>query len=456
MKVVYSKIKKIINDLFSKPSNTGDVDNHISYLRNHNLLTELPNREKLIDTFNASIEQSVEKEKAIFCINIDRLHSINERYGRAVGDKVIIKISKQLQSLFKNENSVFREEHFYLYLDDVSSNDLERIGNQIRNLTEKPLEIEGRTFYVTVSIGISHYPSTAENVNSLLQQAEIAMSKAKDYGKNNFEIILQEDVKQMERKRKIEFNLKEVLSREELYLVYQPEVCMKTGKISGVEALLRWDSPELGNISPVEFIPIAEETGVMIRIGEWVIREAVSQAKKWHDKGIEISLAVNVSYVQFKDKSLVQYIIKTLESFDFDPRYLIVEITESMMRDHDLVDLVAKDLTEHHIRIAIDDFGTGYSSLSALGNMYIDMIKIDRAFVKDLPMDEKLGQIVKTMLQFSKIFGYTVIAEGIETPEQLAFLIENNGKYAQGYYFSKPVSPDEIIKYAEKNKIISE
>lgn len=320
---IYTGFKKRLAKFISKYV---DIDDRINYIRHYDSLTELPNRKILVDKFNSSMALSEKKNKAVLVINIDRLHSINELYGRDIGDKVIIELSNRLKQLSRAENTVFREDHFYLCLDGVAADDLEDTGAEVLDLIGKPLEIDGRIFHVTVSIGISHYPSTGENIEMLLQQAEIAMSKVKMDGKNNYTIITPEDITEIERKRKLEFDLKGILNRDELYLAYQPEVCLKTGEIKAAEALLRWEHPELGNVSPVEFIPIAEETGIINEIGRWVIREAASQAKEWHERGLEISLAVNISYVQFKDKMLVYSIMDILESVNFDPSYFIIEI----------------------------------------------------------------------------------------------------------------------------------
>lgn len=449
MKGIYRSINKRIARFVAKYIDTEEESDDLRY---QDPITGLPKRKILIDAFNARMKLSERKEIAIYVVNIDRLHSINELYGRDVGDEVIIKLGKRLKELFKGNNTVFREDHFYLSLDDVSADELEETGEKVLSVLSKPFEIDGRTFRMTVSVGISHYPSTGENIEVLLQQADIAMSKVKSDGKNNYALILPEDITEIERKRKLEFDLKGILDRGELYLAYQPEVYLETGEIRGAEALLRWEHPELGNISPVEFIPVAEETGMINEIGKWVMHKAISQAKEWHDEGLKICLAVNISYVQFKDQALVQNILDILDSVGFDPNYLIIEITESLMKDLHRVDLVTKKLKEHKIRIAIDDFGTGYSSLSVLGSMYIDMIKIDRTFVKDLPTDQTSVQMVNTMIQIGKNLDSTIIAEGVETVEQLEFLLENGCEFAQGYYFSRPVPSEGILSYSKKLK----
>lgn len=447
MKGIYRSINKRIARFVAKYI---DIEEQSDDLRYQDPITRLPKRKILIDAFNARMKLSERKEIAIFVINIDRLHSINELYGRDIGDEVIIKLGNRLKELFKENNTVYREDHFYLSLDDVSVESLEGTGEKVLSVLSEPFEIDGRSFRMTVSVGISHYPSTGGNIGVLLQQAEIAMSKVKSDGKNNYALILPEDITEIERKRKLEFDLKGILDREELYLTYQPEVYLETGEIRAAEALVRWEHPDLGNISPVEFIPVAEETGMINEIGKWVIHNAVSHAKEWHDDGLKICLAVNISYVQFKDQAFVRNILDILDSVGFDSNYLIIEITESLMKDLDRVDLVTQELKEHKIRIAIDDFGTGYSSLSVLGSMYVDMIKIDRTFVKNLPADKKSVQMVNTMIQIGENLESTIVAEGVETVEQLDFLLRNGCEFAQGYYFSRPVSSEGILSYAKK------
>lgn len=447
MKTIHSKIKEKVTKLSTKIKSQ---DDRIDFLEHHDPLTELPNRKRMIDRFNNSLEKSDKREQAVFVINIDRLDSINELYGREMGDKVIVKLANRLQTAFSGKNTVYRENHFYLCLEEISEAELDKVGQSVQHLMSQPVKVDQENIHITVSIGISHYPSTGKNIKSLLRQAEIAMSKVKTEGKNNYALILEEDIQVIERKRKLEFDLKGVLARKELYLVFQPEVNLATGEIRAAEALLRWEHPELGNVSPVEFIPIAEETGMINEIGRWVILEAATHAKKWHDVGLKVCVAVNISYIQFKDSRLVPYIVKTLESVGFDSSYFILEITESLMKDLEYVELVTKELDKHKIRIAIDDFGTGYSSLGVLGNMYIDMIKIDRSFIKRLLNNNKSAQIVKCMIQIGDNLGSTVIAEGVEELGQIEFLIENNCKYGQGYYFSRPITSKKLIEYAQE------
>lgn len=292
LRKIYLKTKSKLSNFLKRFIRIEDDSDDLRY---HDSFAQLPNREKLVTLFNQAVKVRKDQEQAIIIANIDRLHSINELYGRKIGDQVIIELTGRFKATFKDENVVFKEDHFYLCLKDVSFHELDELGTKIQKMINKPLQIEKQRILVTVSIGMSHYPTTGTRIESLLQQAEIAMSQVKQSGKNNFAVIQKQAVQIIERNRRLEFDLKEVLDRQELYLHYQPEVSLETGEIRGVEALLRWQHPDLGNISPHEFIPIAEETGVIHEIGQWTIDQSIKEAKIWHDAGLKIYLSVNIS-----------------------------------------------------------------------------------------------------------------------------------------------------------------
>lgn len=432
-----------------------EAHQYIYQLTYYDSLTKLPNRRKLKDTFNTSLDDPNPTEKAIIHIDIDRFHTMNDLYKRDVGDRLLIELGKRLQNLFEDEEVVYRdgEDEFLVYIEDVAFSEITAIGSKIQEAINSPFRIDGRTFYITGSIGMSHYPQTGQEIVTLLHQAEMAMYKVKKYGKNNYRVFVPKDAEVIERGRQIERGLHEALKNEEMSLVYQPKVDMRTGKVTGVESLLRWDHPELGTVSPGEFIPIAEESGVIMDIGYWVIFEAIRQMSKWHEMGHKINVGVNISAVQFGDKFLVKRILDILNIFEVDPGYFIVEVTESVMLDLDHAEKIAEELHEHNIRIAIDDFGTGYSSLSLLNNMYIDMVKIDQSFTQSVPNNEKTVALVKSMIEMSKHMDFLLVAEGIEMAEQKQFLVDNNCYYGQGYYFSRPVNADEVTKYVEEKQI---
>ena len=445
-----SKLKKEKQELILQLNKS---KKYIYKLSRYDRLTKLPNRKKLIETFNASLNNGDQSGRAIFLLDIDRFHSINELYGRRVGDELLAQLAKRMQNLLGKHDTVFHngEDELYIILKDVSYFELRHFGNEIHNAVAAPFEIDGRMIYITSSIGMSHYPMTAQDIDLLLLQAEIAMYKVKNNGKDDFQVFLLEDAEIVERKRRIEFGLNEALKNNEMFLVYQPKVTLNTGKVYSVEALLRWEHPELGLISPGEFIPIAEESGIIIDIGYWVIDEAIRQTKEWYNAGLKMSTSVNVSAIQFSDKHLVERIIERLENHQLNPKYLVVEITESVMRDYNHAEQVVRELHANKIQVAIDDFGIGYSSLSVLNNLYIDMIKIDRSFIQNVPKHSKSASLVKTMIQMGENLGFDIIAEGIETADQSDFLIKNRCEYGQGFYFSKPITSKELVKYINNN-----
>lgn len=428
---------------------------YIYKLSNYDTLTGLPNRKNLVNTLNDSIKEGNIDGKAIFLMDVDRFHSVNELYGREVGDKLLYQLADRMQKLF-GKNTVFYngEDELYIVLENIPYFELRQFGSEIQNATAEPFEIDGRRLYITVSIGMSHYPMTGQEIETLLLQAEIAMFKVKNSGKDGRQVFLLEDAEIVRRKRQLEFGLKEALENAEMFLVYQPKVILNTGKVYSVESLLRWKHPQLGLISPGEFIPIAEESAIIMDIGYWVIDEAVRQTKEWHEQGYKISTSVNVSAAQFNDRELVKRIVMTLEKYELDPKYLIVEITESVTRDHSYAEEIIRSLHNEGLKVAIDDFGTGYSSLGLLNNMYIDMIKIDRSFIFDVPTNSKNVSLVKTMIQMGKNLEFDILAEGIETSEQSDFLIENKCEFGQGFYFSKPITSDELTDYLQINELL--
>jgi len=423
------------------------------------MLTKLPNRTKLNKDFEVKLVKHTAAqntlEMSIFVLDIDRFRTINELYGRNAGDKVLVKVTERLRNLLGEDAIIAREseDEIFMLIEDVTEEKTIEIAKDIVALFAKPFKINDYTFYVTASIGISRYPETAQDIDALLQQAEIAMYKVKRSGKNNYHLFMLDDAAAIERKRRIEFGLKEALHQNELYLLYQPKVKMTSGEIYGVEALLRWEHPILGLVSPVEFIPIAEESGMISEIGYWVIHEAVRQAKEWHKENRYLSVAVNVSSLQLEDPYFVKRVQNVLELYDLSENYLVIEITESVMQDVEYANKIIKDLHDIGVKVAIDDFGTGYSSLSVLNNVFIDTVKIDKSFIDHVISKKNTASLVKTIIQMSKSMNFNTVAEGIESIEQSAFLKENNCEYGQGYYYSKPITPENVMKLvSEKNR----
>lgn len=412
-------------------------------------LTHLPNRKKFYKYFTQKRKgQSEEIEMSIIILDIDRFKIINELHGRNLGDQVLVQISSKLQKLLGKEAFIAREseDEFIILLENSNEKKTKLIAEKLLSMFKKPIKIKDQLFYLTISMGISRYPETAQDIVALYQQAEIAMYKVKDTGKNNYHVFMTDDAALIERKRRIEFGLKEALSRNELYLVYQPKVDLSTGIIYGTEALIRWKHPLLGEVSPTEFIPIAEESGIIHDIGYWVVFEAIRQNKIWHDAGICIDIAVNVSALQYEDPFFIERIKQTLLHHDLDPKYLIIEVTESVMQNVEHSNRVIKELHDLGVKIAIDDFGTGYSSLSVLNNVFIDIVKIDKSFIDGILTKENTASLVKTIIQMGKSLNFHIVAEGIETEEQAEFLKINECSFGQGYLFSKPLLTEDLPK----------
>ena len=457
-------IQKLKNKLFSSRGKKSEwiqeiekKKHELNQVKYFDMLTKLPNRVKLMKDFQERLSlhttRDTDVEVAIFMLDIDRFRIINELHGRQAGDLVLIKITERLRTLLGQRAVISREseDEIYILIEDVTEKQTISMARDIVDLFTKPFKVNGSAFYVTASVGISRYPETAQDIEALMQQAEIAMYKVKRTGKNNYHLFMTDDAAAIERKRRIEFGLKEALLHNELYLVYQPKVRINDEKIIGVEALLRWDNPIIGTVSPAEFIPIAEESGMINEIGYWVIYEAVRQAKEWQKENINLHIAVNVSALQFEDPYFVTRIKNVLELYEVDARSFIVEITESVMQDVEHANRVIKDLHLIGVNVAIDDFGTGYSSLSVLNNVFIDIVKIDKSFIDHVVSKENTASLVKTMIQMGKSLDFKIIAEGIENIEQTNFLKENECEYGQGYFFSKPVAPNEIIRLSKLN-----
>ncbi|MFL2094510.1 sensor domain-containing protein [Marinilactibacillus psychrotolerans] len=412
-------------------------------------LTHLPNRKKFYKYFTQKRKgQSEEVEMSVIILDIDRFKIINELHGRNLGDQVLVQIATKLQKLLGKEAFIAREseDEFIILLENSNEKKTKLIAEKLLSMFKKPIKIKNQLFYLTISMGISRYPETAQDIVALYQQAEIAMYKVKDSGKNNYHVFMTDDAALIERKRRIEFGLKEALSRNELYLLYQPKVDLSTGIIYGTEALIRWKHPLLGEVSPTEFIPIAEESGIIHDIGYWVVFEAIRQNKIWHDAGICIDIAVNVSALQYEDPFFIERIKQTLLHHDLDPKYLIIEVTESVMQNVEHSNRVIKELHDLGVKIAIDDFGTGYSSLSVLNNVFIDIVKIDKSFIDGILTKENTASLVKTIIQMGKSLNFHIVAEGIETEEQAEFLKINECSFGQGYLFSRPLLPTDLPK----------
>ncbi|WHY78542.1 EAL domain-containing protein [Neobacillus sp. WH10] len=420
----------------------------------HDSLTGLPNRNRFRNYLNEVLNRQQEnKILAVLFLDLDRFKIINDTKGHTVGDMILQKVADRLEMAVQNEGFVSRQggDEFIILLEDIDKERASVVAQRILNEFSEPIEVYCQEFFVTPSIGISLYPNDGKDEETLLKNADTAMYQAKERGKNNFCFYSSNLNGLSIRKMELENGLRKALEQNQFTLHYQPQVSLETGELVGIEALIRWQHPEHGFIAPSEFIPLAEETGLIVPIGKWVIWEASKQRKTWETAGLcDVPIAVNVSVRQFEDEHLIEYISTLLEEVGLQANQLELEITESIMQNLENSTIILNKLKKRGVLLSIDDFGTGYSSLSYLKHLPIDKIKIDKSFVDDILYHSNQGIMVKTIIDMGVNFNFTVIAEGIETDEQLAFLKKNKCKIGQGNLFSKPIPACQMEEYLLK------
>ncbi|WP_144463571.1 EAL domain-containing protein [Siminovitchia fortis] len=430
----------------------------MNYMAYYDQLTGLPNRMKFQCNLRDAILRSEKNnhQLAVLFIDLDRFRLVNDTLGHQHGDRFLIKVGERLVENVPSEILIARHggDEFILLLENTDESKVKKAAEQILSLFMKPFIIQEKEFFTTTSIGISMYPDDGKDVSSLMKNAYKAMHLAQKNGYNNYQFFVREDDTVHDRKIKIEQGLKKALHNNEFELYYQPQVHLKSRRIVGVEALLRWKHPELGNISPYEFIPVAENTGMIIPIGKWVIQEACRQIKLWQSAGIRIKIAVNVSALQFEDHQFIELVNESLSQNLLPPKYLELEITESVMQKINQSFAIIGKLKNIGIKVSIDDFGTGYSSLSVLSNLPIDVIKIDKSFVSKMMTNENTASLVKTIIEMGSNLNFGLIAEGIETEEQAEFLMQNGCHLGQGYLYSPPITKEEIGKLLNKENVV--
>jgi len=429
----------------------------LQQLAHYDTLTNLPNRTAFLDRLKMTLSHAARKHRqlAVMFVDLDRFKVINDTRGHTIGDQLLVAVSDRLKECVRDEDTVSRlsGDEFTVLLSEVDESDrIERVAGRIVNKLSKPFNIEGSDIFITVSVGISVFPYDGVKDEILLQRADTAMYQAKEDGKNTFRFFdLDMNARIMER-MKLETSLRQALGGKELSVHYQPKVDMKKQEIVGVESLLRWNNAKIGSISPEKFIPVAEETGLIVGIGEFVLREACQQVMKWHREGLGIiPVAVNLSARQFKDKHLLEAITGVLDETGLEPSMLEIELTESLVMDDVENNVtVLKKMKEIGLSISIDDFGTGYSSLAYLRKLPVDTIKIDRAFVSELTTNQNDEEIVSTIISMAQNLNLKIIAEGVETLDQINFLLRKGCNEGQGYYFSKPMSGKNLNSVIEK------
>lgn len=437
----------LLTDITNYITNNANIQNHAYY----DTLTNLPNRILLHDRLSFMVNHAKRNKQnmAILLLDLNRFKLINDTLGFSAGDSLLQTIANRLKSCLRDVDGVFRlgDDEFAIILEEIAQpQDAARVAKRLLAVCSLPFQFSDHELYVTVSIGISIFPTDGEEIEILLKNAEAAMNRAKELGINNYQHYMPTMNARAFEQLTLEHNLRKALKKDEFIVYYQPQIDLFTKQIVGAEALVRWQHPELGMISPAQFIPIAEETGLILPLGEWVLRTACQQTQKWHDLlGKKFIISVNLSSRQFQQQDLVSTVNKVLQETKLDAEYLELEITESLgMKNPELTLKTLHELKSMGIHIAIDDFGTGYSSLSYLKKFPIDTLKIDRSFVSDIQIDTNDAAIVIAIIALAHSLKLKVIAEGVELGEQAVYLLDHGCESVQGYLYSPPVPAENF------------
>jgi len=423
----------------------------IEYLANHDALTDLPNRNLLSDRLAQAMAQARRTGQclAVLTLDLDRFKFINDRFGHPVGDALLKAVAARLKAGVREGDTVARlgGDEFVIMQPGLASSEEAEIGVQrVLAAFAEPFVVEGHELHVTTSIGVSVYPEDGADSDTLLKTADAALYSAKDGGRNAFRFYTRAMGVQVEERAEVEIALRQALERQEFELHYQPKVDLRSGQVRGVEALIRWHRPEAGLVPPDRFIPLAEETGLILPIGEWVLRTACYQVKAWHTAGYpDLSMAVNVSARQFRQQNVPELVRAVLADTGLAARHLELELTESvLMQDRETVVRALRQLKQIGVTLSLDDFGTGYSSLSYLKDFPIDVVKIDRSFVRDVTHSVAGASLTKSIIAMARSLNLTTVAEGVESEGQLSFLSANRCDAIQGYYFSRPLPASDM------------
>ena len=457
----FGKVKHfvcIINDITQRR----EMERQLVRQATHDSLTELPNRVLLMDRVEQAILQAKKKGSilAFLFLDLDRFKMTNDTLGHSIGDKLLQAVSNRLLIATNDFDTVARlgGDEFVILLQDINNEkQAQQMAQELLHMIEKPFQVDQHSLKITGSIGISFYPKDGLDYESLMKNADLSMYHAKDSGRNNYRIFDQEMNRRVINHMQLDNALRDSLKRHEFHLVYQPLIDLRSNVVVGVEALIRWESHLLGAVSPIDFIGMAEENGMIIDIGQWVLEEACTQAMQWHREGFkQLSVAVNISGRQFRQSRLSEVVKDVLTKTGLPAKFLELELTESLLVDdiERAVQTMYK-LKDMGVKLVIDDFGTGYSSLSYLKQFPVDKLKIDRSFISELVNEENDAAIARAIINLGHSLNLEVLAEGVETPLQKEFIIAHGCDYAQGYYFKPPnkaaVLKDFMINYPHIN-----
>jgi len=426
------------------------AEEEIKQLAFYDPLTSLPNRRLLLERLKHGIQMGLrdDKQMALMALDLDRFKTVNDRFGHGAGDELLKQVAERLTTRLRDVDMVARlgGDEFIVLLDDITQpEDPARVAEAIIADLSKPFHlVQCNDVEIGVSIGISLFPQHADRPEILMSHADTALYKAKDKGRGNFAYFSEELTLAVRKRIELEARLRKAINQQDLVVFYQPQVDIASGRIIGAEALVRWQDQTEGLIMPDCFIPIAEETGLIMAIGEWVLLETCRQGRKWMDEGLPpLTLAVNVSPMQFRHCDINAVAAKILIETGFPAKQLELELTESgLMENQDKAVVILNNLRAQGIHLGIDDFGTGYSSLAYLKRFPLDVLKIDKSFIDDIPLLKDDMEITSTIIAMGHTLGFKVLAEGVETPEQLAFLREKGCDTYQGYIKSEPVSAE--------------
>ena len=418
----------------------------LAHVAHHDTLTQLPNCVLIYDRLQQALARARRRglKAAVIFLDLDRFKAINDTLGHAAGDQALRRLSERLLTCLRADDTVGRlggDEFAFVLPDLADGQDCSRFAEALLQTLALPIRIDQHETVITGSLGVAVFPSDGDDAGTLLKNAGAAMGRAKELGRNNVQFYAPEMHEQAVENLQLEADLRQALAREEFVLRFQAKVSLESGEISGFEALIRWQRPDETLVPPAQFIPLLEQTGLIVPVGEWVIRAACRQIRAWRDEGIKLlPVAINLSARQFQRQDVCGTVKRALAEFEIEPRLLEIEITETTAMEHS-EDMVAtlRDLKALGVRIAIDDFGTGYSSLSYLKRFPVDSIKIDRSFIGQVADNPDDAAIAKAIIMMAHSLQLTVTAEGVETAAQLAFLVSNSCNEVQGYYFSRPL-----------------
>jgi len=417
---------------------------------NRDLLTKIPNQYELRDYLKKAMARLDQRSFAVLYLDFDRIKAINDSIGHAAGDRMLEQAAQRMIRKLRPSDFVARlaGDAFVVVRIFARKGEVIELADRLADEFKRPLNLDGEELFTKVSIGISVYPEDGDEIEDLLRKADKAMYAAKEKKLERYKFFGGESIamlKRDERRVRILAGLKRAIANEEMSLSFQPQIHLSTGKLVGLEALLRWRNAELGDVPPSEFIPLAEEFGMIHEIGKWALAAACKQSVAWQRAGFEpVAVSVNVSVRQFQDQFFVRDVRKILASTGLKPEYLHIEITESTMQNFEETREIIESLKRIGVKISVDDFGTGYSSLHVLNQLPIDILKIDRAFVQHVADDDGAACLVKTIIDMGRSLGFELVAEGIEEKEQISFLVHHNCLIGQGFYFSKPISSPDV------------